>query len=98
MSEEELETVLTRARRLLADISAALELESDRLFNEQFEETDEDRLKALKTLIAQTQKAWQTVIDLETRLGLSPLATEPKLDMEAARDEILRRLARLASG
>ena len=85
MSEEDLEKVLTRARRLLADISATLQLESDQLFSEQFDGTDEDRLAALKTQISQIQKAWDRVIDLEAKTGVTLVAKHPQLDLEAAR-------------
>ena len=95
-SVEELENVLNRARKLLADLSAVLELEIDRLFGIEFDENDTDREKQIKTLIGQAQRAWQTVIDLEAKYGLSPYDGRSELDLEAARAEILERLGRLA--
>ena len=95
-SVEELENTLNRARKLLADVSAVLELEIDRLFGVEFDEDDKEREKQVKALIAQTQKAWQTVIDLEAKYGLSPYDKQPELDLEAARAEILERIGRFA--
>jgi hypothetical protein len=95
-SVEELENVLNRARKLLADISAVLELEIDRLFGIEFDVNDTEREKQIKMLISQTQRAWQTVIELESKYGLSPYDSRTELDLEAARAEILERLGRLA--
>lgn len=92
---EELENVLNRARKLLADISAVLELEIDRLFGVEFDADDTEREKQIKALIAQTQRAWQTVIEIEAKHGLSAYDGRPELDLEAARAEILERLGRL---
>ncbi len=94
-SVEELENVLNRARKLLADLSAVLELEIDRLFGIEFDENDTEREKQIKTLIGQAQRAWQTVLDLEAKYGLSPYDNRTELDLEAARAEILERLGRL---
>lgn len=93
---EELENTLNRARKLLSDISAVLELEIDRLFGIEFDEDDKEREKQIKTLIGQAQKAWQTVIDIEVKYGLTPCDARSHLDLEAARAEILERLGRLA--
>lgn len=95
-SVEELENTLNRARKLLSDLSALMELEIDRLFGIEFDEDDKEREKQIKTLIGQAQKAWQTVIDIEVKYGLTPYDARSDLDLEAARAEILDRLGRLA--
>ncbi|MEM7422498.1 MAG: hypothetical protein AAF334_02185 [Pseudomonadota bacterium] len=96
-TREELDNVLDRARRLLADLSAQLEHESDRLFGVELDEADEARIKTVRGLIAQVQKAMQTVIDIELKAGLSPSPGAGALDMEAAREEIIGRLSRLTA-
>lgn len=95
-SKEDLKEVLDRARRLLADISALLELECDRLFEIEVDPDDDTRIIRIKELIAQTQKAMQTVLDIEKKAGLGQDGP-PQLDLEGAREEILRRLARLTA-
>lgn len=93
---EDLENVLNRARKLLADISALLELEIDRLFKAELDEGESVRLDEVMGLIKQTQKAMQTVLDLEVKYGLAPYDTRANLDLEAARAEIVERLRRLS--
>jgi hypothetical protein len=50
----------------------------------------------MKDLVAQVQKGLQTVLDLEAKHGIRREA-EHALNLEDARNEILRRLARLAA-
>ena len=95
---EELEDVLNRARRLLADISALLELEIERLFDTEIEPDDRVRIDNATDMIRQTQKAMATILEIEAKAGLSAMADRNAMDLEAARDEILRRLARLTPG
>lgn len=94
-SVEELENVLNRARKLLADISALLELEVDRLFEVELGEDEGVRLKAVTDLIRQTQKAMAMVMEIEVKYGLSPFEARAELDLEAAREEILERFRRI---
>jgi len=94
-SESALNETLTRARKLLADTSAFLELEIDRLYEVEIED-EPGRIKQVKDLIAQVQKCMQTVLDLEVKHGLKRDAADA-LNLEDARNEILRRLARLAA-
>lgn len=94
-SVEELETVLDRARKLLADISALLELEVDRLFGVELGEDEGVRLKAVTDLIRQTQKAMAMVMEIEVKYGLSSFEARAELDLEAAREEILERFRRI---
>ena len=97
----EVQSTLDRARTLFADLSKALEAEIDRL---QFEERTADgeaRLKIVTELIRQNQKALGTVLDIEAKLMRDPDGTggprRAALDLEDARAEIARRLARLAA-
>jgi len=94
---EELEDVLNRARKLLADISALLELEIDRLFAAEVDSDNKERIEKAKDMIRQTQKAMAMVLEIEAKAGLSMLADRNAMNLEAARDEILRRLARLVT-
>ncbi len=94
-SAEELEDVLNRARKILADTMALLDLEIERYFGEEIEETDEKRLTHIKSLITQTQKAMQQILDIETKAGLALLVGGRELDLDHAREEILRRIARI---
>ena len=94
-SAEELENVLNRARKILADTAVLLDLEIERYFDEEVEESDEKRLKRLKELIAQTQKGMQQILDIEMKSGLTLLVGGRELDLDHAREEILRRIARI---
>ena len=94
-SESDLTETLTRARKLLADTSAFLELEIDRLCDVEIDD-EPDQVKRMKDLVAQVQKGLQTVLDLEAKHGIRREA-EHALNLEDARNEILRRLARLAA-
>lgn len=94
-SAEELENVLNRARSILADTTALLDLEVERLFESNLEEADTRRLKTLQAMILQTQKGMQQIIDIEKKAGLRDTGTGSELDLEKAREEILRRIARL---
>ena len=92
---EELQDVLNRARRILADTSALLELEIERLFETEVDVSDDEHLKRIKGLITQTQKGVQQILDIEAKAGLSVLVGGSALDLDKAREEILRRIARL---
>lgn len=99
-SVEELENTLNRARKALADTTAVLELEKERLFGAQIDPKslkgeDAIRYKAILGLLAQVQKAIQTVLDIEIKYGISPFEARQHLDLEAARAEILERIRRL---
>ena len=94
-STEELQDVLNRARRILADTSALLELEIERLFETEIEVSDDEQMKRIKNLIAQAQKGVQQVLDIEAKAGLTVPVGGSALDLERAREEIMRRIARL---
>lgn len=95
-ASKDLEVLMAKARKLLADTSALLELEIDRLFDVEAEAEDPDRIKTVRGLIAQTQKAMQMVLEIEAKAGLGK-RDQSVLDLEAAREEIIRRFDRLVA-
>ena len=94
-TNEELENTLNRARKLLADTLALLELENERFFKTELDTDEKAHLDAVMDLVKRTQRAMQSVIDIEVKYNLSPCNSRNQLDMEAARVEILDRLSRL---
>ena len=94
-SAEELENVLNRARKILADTAALLELEIENYFDEAIEEDEEKRLTRIKGLITSTQKGMQQILDIELKSGLALQVGGRELDLDHAREEILRRIARI---
>ena len=95
-TKEELENTINRARKLLADTLALLELENERFFKTELDTDEKAHLDTVMDLVKRTQKAMQTVIDIEVKYGLSPDNSHNQLDLEAARVEILDRLGRLS--
>jgi hypothetical protein len=96
-SGESVEETLESARRVFADVSRFLETEIDQLFRAEIDPEDEKRLSAVLDLIKQNQQALLKVLDMRHKLGRET-ETECRqfIDLEAARAEIDRRLARLA--
>lgn len=89
--------LLARARGLFADLSRRLAGEVDRLSAMHGTETDKKRIDELQDLIGKSQKALQTVLTIEAKLmrsGKWPGAGA--IDLAEARNEIERRLDRLA--
>ena len=95
-SNEALENTLNRARKLLSDTLALLELENERFFKTELDTDEKAHLDTVMDLVKRTQNAMQTVINIEVKYGLSPENGRSQLDMEAARVEILDRLSRLS--
>ena len=95
-SEEELVNVLNQARKILADTCVLLDLEIETHFATDLEQLDEDKLKRLKSLIQQIQKGMQQILDVEIKTGLTLKVGGRDMDVEEAREEILRRIARIA--
>lgn len=97
---QDLDETLEDARRLFADVSAFLELELDRLFDIEVEgeSLDEGRYKVVTDLIRQNQKALMMVLEIKAKLGRDTASDRARLvDLDDAREEITRRLARLAA-
>ena len=98
-----MKAVLKSARGLFATLSKQLEAEMDRLQFGGDGEMDAEaakRLEIVQTTIVKAQKALQTVLDIEVKLmgGHGPkLPDPPAINLDDARAEIERRLARLAA-
>ncbi len=95
-TNEALENTLNCARKLLADTLALLELENERFFKIELDTDEKAHLDTVVDLVKRTQKAMQTVIDIEVKYGHSSCNYGSQLDLEAARVEILDRLGRLS--
>lgn len=95
------EDSLESARMIFADATRTLEREIDRLYSTEIDPDDaaeRDRLRTVQDLIKGTQSALRTVLEIRAKLGQSGAAEKRQiLDVEAARDEILRRFDRLAA-
>ncbi|MGF1503117.1 MAG: hypothetical protein ACFBSD_15010 [Paracoccaceae bacterium] len=97
-THETVDQTLDRARRIFADVAAFLELEIDRLFQSDVDPIDEARVDKVRDLIRQNQQALLKVLEIQQKLGRDTDAERRQmLDLEAARDEIARRLDRLAA-
>jgi hypothetical protein len=94
-TNEALENTLNRARKLLSDTLALLELENERFFKTELDTDEKAHLDTVMDMVKRTQKAMQTVIDIEVKYGLSSDNGRSQLDLEAARVEVLDRLSRL---
>ena len=94
---DSVDDTLASARKVFADVSAFLELEIDRLFDADVDPVDDARLARVMDLIKQNQSALLKVLEMRNRLGRDMAEDCSRMiDLEAARDEIARRLARLA--
>lgn len=95
----ELSKFLARAQRTCARLSEYTERELDRLDTKEAKTDDDvERGKALRALIEQNRVALLRLLDIEARLALKTDALAAQaIDLEDARAEIERRLARLAA-
>ena len=94
--EERQKKTLENARRILADASEFLEDRVDSLKELKAGSEDMGKVKELKRLILEMNSAWRTLLEVQSKTD----ATMPDaaiLDLEAARAEIERRLARLSA-
>lgn len=88
---------LASARRLFERLAAALEAEIEDAEPLLDGEPDRERIKALQGLIRDTHRALLLVLELRVKLERrGPPSVDGALDLEAAREEIAGRLARLA--
>jgi len=90
---------LERARKLFARLSARLDEEIDRLDAAIQTECETNRTRELSELVRQYQKVLTTVLELEAKLEREAEYARPGkdlIDLDQARAEIARRLARLA--
>ena len=93
---EDFNDLLQKTRELLANTCAFLELRIETLSNEKAGANEPDEVKALDGLITDTRKCLQQAVDVRTKALAAGITDKPELDLEAARDEILGRFARLS--
>ena len=97
--EDAAEAALTCARSLFADLMSALADEIDRLRALKGATDEIAEARRLDDLIRRNQKALQSVLDWQLSMERrrdGPSAGKEVIDLEAARREITRRIARLA--
>ncbi len=90
---------MSRARNVFADLSRSLEGEIDRLKGTLETEMDKKRAEHLIGGIDQCRKALLTVLSIEDKLMRGaelPHSDQGVIDLAEARDEVERRLDRLA--
>ena len=93
--DDALDTLLDDMRKLLADTRALLELELEQLKDHEFDPSDDKRTKSLKDFVAQLQRLLGQILDAQAKAAAHAVEARASLDLEAARAEILGRLARL---
>lgn len=94
--DDGIEDFLSRAQDTFAVLSRNCEHELDQLMLAG--KTDEERGEKIRALIKSTQQAYLKVLDIEAKIAVQTKARAAQaLDLEEARAEIERRLARLAA-
>ena len=92
-----LETSLRLTRKQLIATSKYLEQKLDELFESE-RDFDDEKVKLIQSAIEKTQKAMQTVMDLEAKLKAREAGDSgAAINLDEARAEIESRLARLAA-
>lgn len=90
---------LDLARRQYTRLAKALDDEIEHLSRQRDVETDKSRIDRITDLIKQLERALTTVLTSGSKLDARDMGeVDGALDLGAARDEILGRLARLAGG
>ncbi len=92
-------STLDRARKLFAGLSRSLDGEIDRMQAAVESEPEEDRIKELNGLIRENRRTLNTILELEAKLmreADKQSTDEGVIDLAQAREEIARRLSRLA--
>lgn len=88
---------LASARRLFVRAARALDGEIESLASSPNDEQDRDRIKRIEAVTREAQRALLVVLEFEAKLDRrEPDEIDGALDLEAAREEITGRLARLA--
>lgn len=93
----DLEQTLDHAHRSLADTIALLDLEIEALWTNEPDVEDIKRYDKLRALVREANRVKAQVIEIQAKVGLENLDEKTALNLEDARDEILRRLARLSA-
>ena len=94
---KDFDEILQSTRKLLADTNAFLELKLEALSDAMSETNDSDDVKDLMSHIAETKKYLTVALDARNKALSHGFSCSPALDLEAAKDEVLRRLSRLAT-
>lgn len=92
--------VMRITRKTLASLAVKLETMLDEGFEGPTEKETADRMKTIQGLTLSMHRAMQTVIDIEDQIHgrkSARIPDPPVLNMDEARAEIERRLARLAA-
>ena len=92
---DDLGNVLIRARALLADVYLSLKIEADRIRERASTEDDAKRKDDLGSALRLVHKNMTMVMEMEAKFGLAK-TEQTAMNLEDARDEILRRLTRLS--
>ena len=88
---------LASARRLFVRAAQALDREVEGLACDAGAETDRDRIKRIEGVTREAQRALLVLLEFEAKMDRrEPDQVDGALDLEAAREEITGRLARLA--
>ncbi len=94
---KEFEEILQSTRKLLADTNAFLDLKLETLTDAVKQTDDPGDLKSLHDHITETKRCLALALDARGRALAAGFSDRPALDLEAAKDEVLRRLARLVT-
>ena len=92
---KDFEEILQSTRKLLADTNAFLDLKLEALTDAVKQTEDPGDLKSLRDHITETKKCLQLALDARGRALAAGFSDRPALDLESAKDEVLRRLSRL---
>ena len=88
---------LVSARRLFVRAARALDAEIERLSGDRGAEADREAVKRVEAVTREAQRALLVVLEFEAKMDRrEPEEADGALDLEAAREEVTGRLARLA--
>ena len=96
-STADLDQTKEHVHKSLADAVALLDLEIEALWKSRPDFEDAKRYDKLKALIREANRVRSQIAEIEAKTGLDKLDETNALNLEEARDEILRRLARIAA-
>ena len=94
---DRIKSALDDSLKLLTKTSQMLDEQTDKIIEDKAIASDPAELKELKERLSSAIKAWQHVQEIRIKAGLVDPHAAGTLDLEAARNEILGRLDRLAT-
>ena len=94
---DDLDRTIDGFHQRLADAAALLKLEIEELWRKMQGPHDPKHFDKLSGLIREANKVLGQINDIEAQVGLKHLDEKNALNLEEARAEILRRLARVAA-